>query len=214
MTPFQKLVRAPGLLLVVAALLSAAGARADDGDEVEDSGQVAAVQNREYRMGQEIELAATLLPYDAFYKGLAPTASYTFHFSDTLAWEVFRIGYSVDFDTGLKQQLLQLGAQPTQFEQTQLFVTSNVMYSPLYVKGTLANKSVVHGEGYLLLGGGAFDETDGFHPAPDAGLGARLFLSRAFSLRLEVRDAVILDSKLTNSVDVNLGIALNFLAPG
>ncbi|MHB1845519.1 MAG: outer membrane beta-barrel domain-containing protein [Deltaproteobacteria bacterium] len=199
---------------VCAVALAAAGARADEGDEVEDSGNTAAVQNREYRMGQEIELAATLLPYDAFYKGVAPTASYTFHFSDTFAWEVFRVGYSVDFDTGLKQQLLQLGSQPTQFNETQLFVTSNVLYSPLYLKGSLANRSVVHGELYLLLGGGAFQETDGFHPAPDGGLGVRVFLSHAFSVRVELRDAVIFDSKFTNSLDANVGLAFNFLAPG
>lgn len=206
-TRFQILIVSGWLLA-----LSASTARADD--DVEDSGSVEAVQNREYRMGQELEVAASLLPYDAFYKGVAPTFAFTTHFTDTLAWEVFRVGYSVDFDTGLKTQLLALGTQPTQFEETQLYVTSDFLYSPLYFKGTIFNQAVVHGEGYLLVGGGAFQESGNFHPAPNVGLGFRIFLSKLFSVRFESRDSVVLDQALTNVFDVNLGLCLNLFSPG
>lgn len=204
-----------GLLALGCAFL-ALPARADE--DVEDYGQVAAVQNREYRMGQELELAIALLPEDAFYKGVAPELAYTFHFSDAWGFEA-RGAYSVDFDTGLKSQLLQLGTQPTSFQQTRLFLTGDVIWSPIYIKGTLTNTSVMHGELYFALGGGAFEEvtTGGnlgnFYPAPNFGAGLRIFLSKTFSVRLDVRDNVLIDKNFDNVLDASLGISVNFFAP-
>ena len=205
-------------LLAAAVVAAAGGARADD--EVEDAGSVAAVQNRAYRMGQELELAAGLLPNDAFYKAFAPEGSYTFHFGDSWAWEVVRLGYAEDLDTNLKTQLLQLGTQPTQFLEARLFLTSDVVWSPLYLKASVLGDSVIHGEAFVVLGGGAFDMVAGgsnqnsFYPAPNAGVGLRVFLSQVFSVRLDVRDHVLfIPQNVTNVLDVDLGLSLNFLAP-
>lgn len=205
-----------GLLAICCALAPSLAARADD--EVEDYGQVAAIQNREYRMGQELELAVALLPEDAFYKGVAPELSYTFHFTDSWSFEA-RGAYSVDFDTGLKQQLLELGTQPTAFQETRLFITGDVVWSPIYIKGTLTNRSVMHGEIYFALGGGAFEEVatgsnlGNFYPAPNLGVGIRFFLSKIWSLRLDVRDNVLIDQNFDNVLDASLGISVNFFAP-
>ncbi len=205
-------------LLALAGILALAGwARADE--DVEDTGEVAAIQNRAYRMGQELELAVSLLPEDAFYKGVAPELAYTIHFSDNFGLEI-RGAYTVDFDTGLKSQLLQLGTQPTQFAETHVFVTGDFLWSPIYVKGTLGNHAVIYGEGFLVVGGGAFEQVvsggglGNFYPAPNAGIGFRIFLSKTFSVRLDVRDNVLIDPPaFDNILDVNLGISLNFLAP-
>jgi hypothetical protein len=74
-----RLLTLAGLLIGMTTL--AGLARADD--DVEDTGEVAAIQNRAYRMGQELELGVSLLPENAFFKGVAPELGYTIHFSDS-----------------------------------------------------------------------------------------------------------------------------------
>jgi outer membrane beta-barrel protein len=179
---------------------------------------VEAIQNRLYRMGQEIEVSVGVLPADAFYKGIAPEGSYTLHFSDVLGWEIVRFGYSFNADTSLKTQLQNLGAQPTAFPETQLFLTSSIMWSPLYFKAAFFNSSVSHGEFYGVLGGGTFKQTTGqstgqfggFVPAVDVGIGGRLFFSQVMSMRLEVRENLLIQSNsLTSVIDINLGLSFN-----
>ena len=194
------------------ALFSWQTARAADFD-ADDTGDVAAIQNRTYHMGQELEAAISVLPYDAFYKGIAGEVAYTFHFTDGFAWEAVRFGYATDFDTNLKTQLLNLGVAPTTFEEVQLFVSSDVVWTPFYLKAAAFNHYVLYGELYGLLGGGAFETTQAWRPAPNIGLGGRLFLNRYWSLRLEVsgvENSSLIESSLPSIVDINLGLSLNF----
>src|SRR5687767_13524288 len=85
-------------------LLSSAQAFAQ-AEELENPGRVSAVQERLFRMNQELSLGVGTLPLDAFYKGFGPQVTYTFHFSDTFAWQVGRGMYSYPAYTGLRQQL-------------------------------------------------------------------------------------------------------------
>ncbi len=192
---------------------------------MEDYGEVAAIQNRAYRMGQELELGVALLPNDAFFKGVAPQLAYTFHFTDAWALEV-RGAYSVDFSTNLASQLQQLQTAATFSQETKLFVTGDVVWSPIYFKGTLTNHSVMHGEIYFVAGGGAFEEQPlggstgsstglgNFYPAPNLGAGIRFFLSKTWSLRFDVRDNVLIDPpNFYNVLDASLGVSVNFFAP-
>ncbi|MHB8417151.1 MAG: outer membrane beta-barrel domain-containing protein [Myxococcales bacterium] len=204
-------------VLVGSAWALAASAAADE--EVEDYGQVAAIQNREYRMGQELELGVAVLPNDAFYKGVAPELAYTFHFNDDWGLEV-RGAYSVDFNTNLESQLQQIQVGSTFSQETRGFLTGDVVWSPIYIKGTLTNTSVVHGELFFDIGGGAFEEVPvggtgagNFYAAPNLGAGLRFFLSKVFSLRLDVRDHLLLDKNLDDVLEASLGISVNFFAP-
>jgi outer membrane beta-barrel protein len=91
-----------------------------------------------------------------------------------------------------------------------LYVTSDLFYSPIYFKGALLNSQLIYGEFYGEIGGGAFWTNDGVRGAPNLGLGGRLYLSRAFSLRLEVRDSLLIETKPVNVLDINFGVSLNF----
>ena len=66
---------------------------------------VLAVQDRTYRMNSELMLGIGVLPLDAFYKGLSGEVSYTYHFSDSFAWQIGRFLYSYNVATGLQNQL-------------------------------------------------------------------------------------------------------------
>ena len=197
-----------GLGLALAVGISATAQAADYAPD--DTGEVAAIQNRTYHMGQEFDFSLSLLPYDAFYKAITPEASYTFHFTDALAWEAVRFGYALDFDTNLKTQLLQLGAAPTLIEEVKLFLSSDVVWSPFYVKSALLNRYVLYGEIYGVLGGAAFDTTQAWRPAGNIGLGGRLFLNKVLSIKLEVRENLLIEQSAPSVVDINLGLGINF----
>lgn len=194
---------------------------ADEDDGLENPGAVAAVQDRLFRMNHELSLGVGVLPWDAFYKGLAVQVGYTYHFSDKFAWQVGRAMYSYDVNTGLEDQLERdFHVKPTTLEQAQWMVGSDLVWSPLYGKTSFLNRSVSHFDAWLLLGGSVikFNSTgsDGgtlnsFKPAVNVGLGARLYSSRRVSYRLDLTDNVVITKdRIFNVPTVQLGVALNF----
>lgn len=201
--------------LVVVTLLLAQVAFAQL-EELENPGTVSAVQDRAYRMQHELNLSVGVLPLDAFYKGLYAQVGYTVHFSDYFAWQVGRGAYSYAAKTGLREQLERdFGVLPTAFEEVQFFVGSDVMWKPLYGKLTLLNKSVVHGEVFLLLGASLFKFTNAFRPAVNIGGGGRVFVSKWVSFRLDVTNNVVLPvgggaTNFLNVMTMTLSLAINF----
>ena len=91
--------------------------------------------------------ASASLPLDAFYKGLTPQVGYTFHFSDSFAWQVGRGLHTYNVNTGLRNQLeTQFGVMPTAFASASGWSGSDVMWTPIYGKTSLPQPSVVHFE--------------------------------------------------------------------
>ena len=90
-------------LLVPVAVLALAGTAM--AEEIEEGGQLYAVQDRKYVSQHEFSLSLGMSPLDAFYKGYTGTFAYTFHFDDLWAWEILSGTYAIDVDTGLKKKL-------------------------------------------------------------------------------------------------------------
>lgn len=187
-------------------------------EELENPGTVSAVQDRLYRMHHELSLGVGVLPADAFYKGLIGTVGYTYHFSDSVAWQVGRGTYSYNVQTSLRTQLERdFDAAPTAtaFEdQVQWMVGSDLMWSPLYGKTSFLNSNVIHFEVFLLAGGTVVkvDRSDGFRPAVNLGLGVRMFSSQNVSFRLDVTNNTVFAgaSRVINVPTVQIGTAFNF----
>ena len=200
-------------LLAVVLLLCSLTARAENND-LENPGSVSAIQNRAYTLDFEFDLGAGTLPLDAFYKGYYPTLGAVVHFSDYLAWQVARGGYSFNVSTGLRDQLERdFGVLPTAFDEVNWFVGSDVMFKPFYGKSSVLNTWVLHYEAHFLVGVSVFKfSVAGFSPAINLGGGIRLFHTRYVSYRLDVSDAVVINSKLKLSqvITLQLMIALNF----
>lgn len=208
------------LLLLLSCLLPAL-AWADEDADLENPGTVSAVQDRLFRMNHELTLGIGVLPIDAFYKGLTAEVGYTYHFSDSFAWQVGRAMYSYDVNTGLEDQLERdFHVKPTTHEQVQWMVGSDVMWSPFYGKTSFLNRSVSHFDAFFLLGGSLLKTTGGeadsaslnqFKPAVNLGIGARLYSSRRISYRLDLTDNVVISKdRIFNVATVQLGVALNF----
>jgi outer membrane beta-barrel protein len=203
------------LLLLVCLLPGLARAQAE---ALENPGTTAAVQERLYRLNHELTVGVGVLPADAFYKGLLGSVAYTYHFNDGFAWQVGRGSFSYNFKTGLREQLERdFGVAPTAtaFEdEVQWTVGSDLVWSPLYGKLAVDNRSVVHVSASLLGGGSVvkLNRADGFRPAINVGLALRLFTSRTVSFRLDVTNSLILagPTRLLNVPAIQLSTALNF----
>ena len=204
--------------LVVAVGLLVPGLSNAQVEELENPGSVAAIQDRAYRMQHELGLSVGVLPLDAFTKGLYAQVGYTVHFSDTFAWTVGRGAYSYAVNTGLRDQLQRdFGVLPTNadFDAVQFFVGSDIMWTPLYGKVSVLNRSVLHGELFLLLGGTLFKFTQTFRPGVNLGGGVRLFASQYVSFRLDVTDNIVLPigasaKSIMNVMTLTLTLAINF----
>jgi outer membrane beta-barrel protein len=181
----------------------------------EEPTQVTAVQERAYRMQHELSLGVGVLPLDPYSKGLFAQFGYTAHFTDTFAWQVARGAYSYTAKTELRSQLERdFGFLPTAFDEIQFFVGTNVVWTPIYGKVSVANKWSVHGELFLSVGGTLFKYTKVFRPGVNLGLGGRIFINRALSLRLDLSDNIVIPiganaPTLGNVMELSLSLALN-----
>jgi outer membrane beta-barrel protein len=207
-------------------LLCLAPIAAQAQEELENPGVVLAVQDRTYRMNSELLLAVGVLPLDAFTKGLSGEVSYTYHFSDSFAWQIGRFLYSYNIATGLQNQLTRdFGVNPTAFPQTHWIAGSDVMWTPIYGKFAWLNNSVAHFEIYGLLGLSVANQTistdiaagttsSTFLPGVNFGIGWRFYLTKSVSLRFEVTDNLLFQTSggggIQNIMVVQVGAAFNF----
>ncbi len=203
------LFRGVGALLVLAPLCAHAQL-----EELENPGSVAAVQDREYKMGHELNLSIGSIPLDAFYKGFYGQLSYTYHFSDIFAWQVGRGAYSYNISTGLDTQLEKdWGVKPTALEQAQYWIGSDVIFKPFFGKTAVLNKTVLFFETNLIVGLSIFKFTvSGFAPGANLGAGVRLYQNHYVSWRLDFTDNIVIftTKKPLNVPTITLSLALNF----
>lgn len=200
------------LVIAAVSLIAIGTARAED-DEDEGGLRYLAVQNRLHSPTHEFTAWVGTLPMDAFVKGLSFTGAYTLHFNELVAWEIGQFTYSYGLDTGLKEELANLPQPvgPTPFETTRYFISSNVMFKPIYGKLALLNSSIIHGELYLMAGVGYGWLTITSRPIVDAGVGLRLYAGDYLSFRFDIRDYLFFNLEdLHNELWLALGISVSF----
>lgn len=178
--------------VVVILALTAMPGRAQYDDE-SGGGSAVVIQNRKFKMAHEFTLEGGTLPLDAFVKGVTATGRYTLHFDDFHAWEIAAGTYSLNIDTGLKQQLIDnFGVQPEALPAVQVVIDSNYVMKPFYGKLALFNRTLLYSELFLLGGATVTYWSDGsFRPGPDIGAGIRFFVAEWFSIRADIRHALI-----------------------
>jgi len=182
-------------------------------DDVNESLNTLAVQNRQHSMTHEFSAFVGILPMDAFTKGMTVSGAYSLHFSDVVGWEVGQFTYSFGVDTKLREDLeaLPQPAGPTPFEVVQYFVTSNLLFKPIYGKMAVLNHRVIYGEFFLALGGGYGWMTITGRPIADAGLGFRVYAGKYLSFRLDARNYMFINTEdIHNELWIGLGIDLSF----
>lgn len=191
-------------------------AQSDSLDDRERSYSSVVVQNRRHDPTHEFSAMIGVLPLDAFTKGLTVGGAYTLHFTELLAWEVVQFNYSFHFDTDLKADLAAFDVGPTPFEVLDYYASSNLVFKPVYWKGSLLNSGLVRGELYAVLGGafGAFTRSN--RGGADIGGGVRLFTSDYVSWRFDARyflffnDNILDDFSTKDELAINFGASLSF----
>ena len=186
------------------------------------------IQRRVFELGHEIAIGWAYLPLDPYTKGYGAQLSYTIHFNHFFALELFRVGWSYNFDSKLKTKLLDQmpDVSPAEFPAVIFFENTNLIFKLLYGKQSLFNRTVVHFEVYATLGGSflfrnPYPIWDGdltnarYEFGVNGGFGARFWFSPRWSFKIDLRDTVILlcfnrgDFPLENSALIGLSFAVN-----
>ncbi|MBW1873147.1 MAG: outer membrane beta-barrel domain-containing protein, partial [Deltaproteobacteria bacterium] len=160
---------------------------------------------RLFELDHEFSLGWAYLPLDAYYKGYGVQIAYTIHFNHLIALELFRIGWSYNVDSKLKTKLIDQmpDISPGEFPGVLFWENTNLLFKLFYGKMAFLNNVVLHFELYATAGV-AFvfrnpypiwegDLTNAHYEfGVNAGFGARFWLSPNWSIRLDLRDTVIL----------------------
>jgi outer membrane beta-barrel protein len=201
----RTLITAAALCL---ALLAAPPARAQTPGQ---EGQLYSIERRNRMGNHELSASLGILPIDAFYKGITLQGSYTYHFNQILGWEVVGGMYSFNIDTGLKDELLdRFELQPTELGQLNFILNSNLVFTPFYGKVAAINSRLLFGEMFFVGGYALGGFTSAYPSGFDVGLGFRLFISRYFSVRFDIRDYVLFGGQVSNNLWLSLGVSLTF----
>lgn len=212
--------RMTGLFVAFAAIAFAAIAfaiapmRAQAQQEDETVYASMAVQNRHHLADHELTLFGGIFPLDAFTKGATLSGAYTLHLGELWSWEIIHFFHAFGVDTDLRDDLAAFDLAPTPFETIENLATTNLVFRPVYWKGALLNDSVIYGELLFVFGGGYAWFTRSNRVGADVGLGFRVFLNEAFSVRLDLRylaffsDTVFDDFDIHSEIWAGLGLSL------
>ncbi len=215
-------------LVAAGLLLSPKPTLAVDQAQYQEQGSTSPIQRRKYELGHELSLGWAYLPLDAYYKGYGLQVAYTIHFSDLVALELFRVGWSYNIDTKLKNKLIDQmpDISPGEFPAVVLWEHTNLLLKLFYGKQSFLNGTVLHFE-LFATAGGAFvfrnpypiwdgDQSNAHYEfGVNGGFGFRFWLNPDWSVRVDMRDTVILftlnQSKLRakNSAMIGLTFAVN-----
>ena len=161
-------------------------------------------------MKHEFHVSPGFLPLDAYEKGVTGNASYTYHLSDTWGIEAIHLSYVKNVETRLQYDLERLfGIQAVQRDSLQYFVSSSLVYKPIYRKMVVFGKYIMHGETFFILGGGAFKFEGATRTAADLGIGFRMFFSQWLSMRFDARNYVWFGGGTHNVPMLSLGLSVN-----
>lgn len=173
---------------------------------------ISAVQRRPSQLTQELSMHFSYLPLDHFQTYFSVGLSYFYYFSDYLAWEVVNANYVQNSPTGLESYLNgTYNANPETFDIIQMYATSNIVYTPLYMKHFSRGKNIVWGDLSLVGGAGlAKLERNGNINTFDFGGMVRFFGSGNWIYRLDVRQYLFSTSEVKPNMAISFGLSYNF----
>ncbi|MFB6263783.1 MAG: outer membrane beta-barrel domain-containing protein [Bradymonadaceae bacterium] len=202
------------IAVLVASAVPRSARAGDDGED--ESYESVVVQDRKFSPTHEFTGSVGVLPLDAFAKGVTVSGGYTLHFSNLLAWEALQFTYSFQVQTDLNDKLSTFGVEPTPFELLEYYLTSDIVFKPVYWKGSVLNTGLAYGEFYLVGGGTYGWYTRSSWPGFNVGAGIRLYGSQLVSFRLDTRylfflaDVGTRQFELKDELWIGLGTSISF----
>lgn len=208
---------------VVIAVSNPSAVRADDEGvvkrDVYDLPTPVAIQGRTNNIDQSVAFNIGYIPSDSFNRGFPVSVGYSFYFKPYLAWEVVNYTYNINRETQLKQDFKNLGVAVQNIgfggilDYPKNIIVSGIVYTPLYGKSLLFNKSLVHSETSFYLGAGSivFNQV-GHIPTIVPGIQGRYFVTPKSAFRFYLRQYFFKDEQLglTGITEIGLGYELQF----
>lgn len=196
-------IRITRLCLILLAFLTDVAAHAEEKNRAErvdlkaiqkdywanqQSSEVEAVQNRLYTKSGKFELGlfGGTVTTDPFLAVRSYGATVGYYLSEFIGVRALyfkdSVGYSSAHDTLTTSNNITAN---TNFPRD--FKGGEISFNPLYGKLSLMGKGIVYGDMFLLAGGGVRGTESGQNTTATVGLGAQLYVSRFFSLKLDYR---------------------------
>jgi outer membrane beta-barrel protein len=191
--------------------------------------RIKSVSNRMFVKSGRMEL--TVLPLtsislnDAFYQKYGMGAGFAYHISEAFAIQAL-ITYTLEplnVDTG--NATYHGSKENTDIPyagKRNFLVGADFCWSPVYGKVSLAAEYVMHFDTYIMGIGGELKDGSNFGFAGSFGLGIRFFFNRTFALKLELKDYMVFNDKVSikdlpaksdvqHQLMFNLGLSIFFL---
>jgi len=200
----MRLTQATAAVLIASALpISAYAQDTVDIGTIADE-DIVVVQRLLYPKDDRTELGVHLgvMPFDAYL--LTPNIQLSFekHFSERLALSVLA-GGGYGFKNGTYNQLSrpEFGVEPNAYRYLGS-VLAGVQWAPIYAKMNVNADRIIHHDVYGVARAGVTFESStipsgGFFPSPTVslGIGARMWTSENYALRVELRDDLMVQQR-------------------
>lgn len=215
-------VLAASLALVLAAAVAEAPAHAECVDEVLKEKLAlkrrrrGVVERNFIKVGRhELSLGGGYYVSDEFSATYLGIASYTYHLTEDAGVEAW---FNYTRSDAPLARVLEDG-RATLIKDTNsrtLLAGANLLWSPIHGKMMLFSSRIIHFDLGLTAGVGVVDSDTSRGAAANAGLALKLFLSRSWALRMDVRDQVYRQELLDHRTfvnDLSLGLGLSVFLP-
>lgn len=174
-----------------------------------DGVTVDAVESYKNPRNLELGIGGGIFPFDPYYMGFSLNAGLTYYFSTSFAWEIVGGSYAFSVEKGLTSQLAdRYGVNPDVIEKLEYAVATNLILIPTYGKAVIFKSFLQHFRSSFLLGGGLIKTSLSSFPAISVAYRSDVYVSDAFSWRLEVRDYFASGGK--QFLSFNLGTTVSF----
>ena len=218
-------MRRLGLLVMTVSLLAGLGApaSADCVDEKEKERLIAKKRGRRASEREFVKLARHELTLQAGYYvsdlldgTFVVGGAYTYHITEDVSVEA-SFGYSKVRSSIAKRLENDRSITVLPPEDRVFLVFTDLVWAPVHGKFRLFADSIVHFDLYGAAGVGVIDNSTSFGAAGQLGLGARIWLSPSWALRIDVRDQLYRQQILTvnqfvQDISLTLGVSV-FLPP-
>ncbi len=179
----------------------------------EEKPKIVAITVRPYVLNKELGVYFSYLPLDHFNHFQIFGLNYQNYFNDYLAWEIFNVGQSQAISTGLEERLVtEFGALPETSDTLESIYSTNLVYTPIYMKHVYRRTQIKYGDLSFILGGGQghFKKNSQVNFF-QFGFSSRFIGQEGFNLKLDTRYMVFLQSSIQPNLSVGLVLSYNFI---
>ena len=180
----------------------------------EDVPRTFAIQNRPYILNRELGFYYSFMPLDHFNHFHSFGMNFLNYYNDYLAWEIFNAATVTKQSTGLEERLQNdYNAIPDTFDILQYYFTTNIVYTPIYMKHLYRDSQIRFGDISFVAGAGIarFEKALNSNMI-DIGIVSRFIGGPGVNFKFDVRYDIFTKSNLRPNLSIGFVFTYNFTA--